>query len=392
MKYVFTAFFLLFSSSIIADETSILNTIKDSSILLMDGDTKLASKREHRKLIPASTTKIVTSWMALNRWGPDYRFKTEFYFEKNVLYIKGYGDPFLVSEEIQIIANSLKQLKIKKVDKIVLDTTLFSDDSILHGNYGSTNPYDAIPSALSANFNTVNLKKSKGVVYSSESQTPLTNISRSMYKGITSKKLRVNLGHDISINNQYFGELLSAILNKNGVYSTDIIEFGYFPDEKPTYTHYNSMTLEEMIEPMMKYSNNFIANQLILIMSSEHYRRPANKDDASQYMNMVLHAYFKFDDIEFFDGAGLSRKNSISSNQLVQLLKDFKDYAYLFPKFKEEGIYAKTGTLKGVRTLAGYVENSDGELLPFAILINDNNKNIKQIRYKLAIQLKELVN
>lgn len=82
-----------------------------------------------------------------------------------------------------------------------------------------------------------------------------------------------------------------------------------------------------MIRPMMKYSTNFIANQLVLIMAAEHYQRPANARDVQQYMQDNLRADFNWQQFTFQEGAGLSRKNRVSPQQLVQLLERFKPCA-----------------------------------------------------------------
>ncbi len=47
--------------------------------------------------VPASVTKIVTAWLAMEVLGGDYRFKTRFYLDdKRVLFVSGGGDPFLI--------------------------------------------------------------------------------------------------------------------------------------------------------------------------------------------------------------------------------------------------------------------------------------------------------
>ena len=58
--------------------------------------------------VPASVTKIVTAWLAMEVLGGDYRFETRFYLDdKRVLYVRGGGDPFLVSEELKPLAADL---------------------------------------------------------------------------------------------------------------------------------------------------------------------------------------------------------------------------------------------------------------------------------------------
>ena len=58
--------------------------------------------------VPASVAKIVTAWLAMEVLGPDYRFETRFYLDRDrVLYIRGGGDPFLISEELAQLASAL---------------------------------------------------------------------------------------------------------------------------------------------------------------------------------------------------------------------------------------------------------------------------------------------
>src|SRR5262250_3259174 len=70
--------------------------------LVMDSDgNELVAQNADEPSVPASVTKIVTAWLALEVLGGDYRFKTRFYLDnKRVLYVRGGGDPFLVSEEL----------------------------------------------------------------------------------------------------------------------------------------------------------------------------------------------------------------------------------------------------------------------------------------------------
>ena len=66
---------------------------------------ELIAQNADRPFAPASVTKIVTAWLAMQVLGGDYRFETKFYLDKNrVLYVRGGGDPFLVSEELAPLA------------------------------------------------------------------------------------------------------------------------------------------------------------------------------------------------------------------------------------------------------------------------------------------------
>ncbi len=345
--------------------------LKNAGILMVDANGQaIITDHANTPYIPASTTKLVTAWLALQRWGESHRFKTHFYFDQTTrtLWVKGSGDPFLVSEELDRIAKRLKQRGLIQIDTIALDTSFFQANLIMPGTGRSNNPYDAVPSALAANFNTVNIKKIKGRVVSAESQTPLTAYAKSMSNRFKKGKLRVNTGRDPRNAEKYFAELLAALLRQNGVQVGNRIIGGINTIQQPVYTHINGKTLGEMIRPMMRYSTNFIANQLVLTMSAEHYGRPANAVDVSRYMQDTLAQRFQWKHFVMQDGAGLSRANRLSPRQLVDLLQAFKPWKHLLPEI-EQGVYAKSGTLNKVSTLAGYVEDH-GQLKPFALMMN----------------------
>ena len=366
--------------------------LSNAGLLMLDAkDRPIKSRHANKAYIPASTTKLVTAWLALNHWGENHRFKTNFYWDAQTktLFIKGSGDPFLISEEIKVIANNLKRKGIQQVNRIVLDTSLFKDGLIMPGTGRTNNPYDAVPSAIAANFNTINVKRVNRQIRTAEAQTPLTRFARykaKQYK-FKNKKLRINTGRKPKDAAIYFAEILSVFMRLQN----PSIEFGNVPSvltQQPFYVHYNSKTVGEMIKPMMKYSTNFIANQLVLKMSQEVYKRPANKADVAAFMKNTLLQRFPHwgNRFSFKDGAGLSRGNRISPSQLVDLLNDFKQWAYLLPEI-EKNVYAKSGTLNGVSTLAGYIKRYN-QYEPFAIMMNQRVPY--RLRNKIARELSRI--
>jgi D-alanyl-D-alanine carboxypeptidase/D-alanyl-D-alanine-endopeptidase (penicillin-binding protein 4) len=74
-------------------------------------------------------------------------------------------------------------------------------------------------------------------------------------------------------------------------------------------------------------------------------------------------------DFHVEEGSGLSRRNKVSAQQMTQLLKAFEPYRYLLPE--QDGFLAKTGSLRGVNSLAGYFTPSK-QVGPvrFTILVN----------------------
>lgn len=348
------------------------STLNKAGLIVVDGNGRtVLAKQADLPLMPASTTKLATAWLALTQWGEVYRFRTPFYWDESTqtLWVKGSGDPYLVSEELDLIARSLEQKGLRQIKAIGLDTSLFQPGLVLPGTGASDNPYDAVPTALAANFNTIAVQKIGGRVVSAEALTPLTAFSESFGKSIRSGELRVNTGTNPRNAESYFGELLAAFLRKHGVSVGDRIISGHIPNVPVFYLYTNSKTLGEIVRSMLKYSTNFIANQLILTLSAEHFNRPANAADVQSYMEATLAQRFHWRNFSLADGAGLSRSNRLSPHQLTELLQAFRNWKHLLPEI-EPGIFAKSGTLTGVSALAGYFV-SYGEWQPFAIVMNE---------------------
>ncbi len=387
-------FFTLSSS--FASSLDTFNRYHSAGLLYLDETGRvIKAQRAEDLLVPASTTKLVTAWLGLNHWGEEYRFKTDFYLDESgknpLLWIKGYGDPFLVSEELLLItgkiAARLKTKGIYKLAGIRLDTTYFASNIKLPGTAGSNNPYDAIPGALAANFNTVFARRSNGVIVSAEEQTPITATGRRIYSAMQGRSERVNTGPDHKIAERYFAELVAEFLRREALEVADGIFWGKVPSTMPLmYRHLNSRTLADVIRPMMKHSTNFVANQLVLKLAAEQQGAPASSDKVTLTLKQQLSTGFGWKFFYLEDGAGLSRANRLSPMQLVDVLGRFRAWKHLLPEI-EPGIYAKSGSLIGVSALAGYVKKQH-EWRPFAVIINQ--KTPYRFRNKLAVELRQL--
>src|SRR5262245_58674384 len=128
-------------------------------VLVMDAaGNELVAQNADEPFVPASVTKIVTAWLAMQVLGADYRFQTRFYLDgKRVLYVRGGGDPFLISEELALLAPELVAAVGKKpLAGIVIDTSYYPSDLRIPGVEDSDRSYDALNSALAVNFNTIN--------------------------------------------------------------------------------------------------------------------------------------------------------------------------------------------------------------------------------------------
>ena len=358
--------------SLADDSLSLYPELKTAGVLVESTGRKVIASKDKDAFIPASTTKLVTAWLALQHWGEQHHFKTNFYYDvhSHTLWVKGSGDPFLTSEELVFIATNLKQLGLTEVHTIGLDTSLFQTNLTSPGSDFSHNPYDAIPSAIAANFNTISISKRNGRLISAEKQTPLTPtaISLASHHRLTNKQLRVNTGKSTHLSELYFAELLTYFLREEGIHVDKKVIWGSAPHQTPLYIHKNSKSLGQMVQPMLKYSTNFIANQLVLMLSAEHFKRPVNFDDVQRYMELSINNQFAWKNVTLKEGAGLSRANRLSPQQLVELLNTFRPWKHLLPEVAV-GIYAKSGTLNNISTLAGYRIDDNNHWNAFALMM-----------------------
>ena len=142
-------------------------------VLVMDArDNELVAQNTDEPFVPASVTKIVTAWLAMEVLGGDYRFKTRFYLDdKRVLYVRGGGDPFLISEELAPLATKLVAAVGKKpITGIVLDASYYPSNLRIPGIEDTDEAYNALNSALAVNFNTVYAVRRGDKVRSAEKQ------------------------------------------------------------------------------------------------------------------------------------------------------------------------------------------------------------------------------
>ncbi len=376
------------SHSSIADDSALLKTLSDipaTSLLMVDqfGHHHDALNPD-TPLIPASTLKILTAWLALEHWGAQHHFMTDFFLDKNqVLWIKGYGDPFLISEEIDLIAQKLRESGLQQVRGIRVDNHYFSRNIKIDGQTATDNPYDAVSGSLAANFNTIYLKKTANRISSAETQTPVTATTIRTGKRLNKGKHRVNI-KNAEEGAIYFAEILKQMLIEKGVKVSGSIQQEKIPNGlTPYYQHQNQHSLDDIIAAMLQYSTNFIANQLFLILGAEEYDAPATLEKSQQYVQSQVTSQLGWENFRMLDGAGLSRKNRITSRQLTQLLQRFKPYRHLMPS-RMPGVSAKTGTLHNVSSYAGYL-NHAGQAAIFALIINA--KVPANLRFEVARQL-----
>jgi serine-type D-Ala-D-Ala carboxypeptidase/endopeptidase (penicillin-binding protein 4) len=354
-------------------------------VLVMDAEGKeLVAQNVDEPFVPASVTKIVTAWLAMNVLGGDYRFETRFYLDsKRVLYVRGGGDPFLISEELAPLATGLVAAVGKQpINGIVLDASYYPSNLRIPGIEQTDEAYNALNSALAVNFNTISAVRNGDKVRSAEKQTPITAIAISQYlqRGPNNNKGgRISLSQDQTVSLQYAGEMIAAFIERAGGKVKGKISTGPIPEGvEPVYVHRQSRTLAKILAELLRASNNYVANQVFLEIGGHRLGGPVSLDKSLQVANEMLAAHGLADAIHLEEGSGISRNNHFTARGLAEVLALFAPNASLL--HGHDGGMNKTGTMEGISTLAGYADTSSHGRVRFVISLASNDD---QMRFRL---------
>jgi D-alanyl-D-alanine carboxypeptidase/D-alanyl-D-alanine-endopeptidase (penicillin-binding protein 4) len=354
-------------------------------VLAIDEEGKeLVAQNADKSFVPASVTKIVTAWLAMEVLGGDYRFETKFYLDdKRVLYIRGGGDPFLVSEELAKLAPELvASIGKEPLTGIVLDASYYPSDLRIPGIEDTTESYDALNSALAVNFNTIAAMRKGKTVRSAEEQTPITPLAISEFQARGPKGSgRISLSKDPAVSLKYAGELIAAFIERAGGSVKGKITTGTVPEGlKPVYVH-KSRPLSEILVQLLIASNNYIANQVFLEIGGT-LGGPVSLEKSLKVANAMLAANDLAEDIHIEEGSGISRNNRFTARGLAHVLDLFAPHADLL--HGHDGGLNKTGTMSGVSTLAGYADTKSHGRVRFVISLKANGP----LRFQLLKAIK----
>ena len=397
------------------------------------------------RLHPASNMKLLTAIAALETLGQDYQFTTEVLTDGNVkgtvlqgnLYLKGKGDPTLLEQDFDQFAKDLKAKGIQQINgDLIGDDSWYDDVRLSQDLNWSDEPYytGAQVSALTLSPNedydagTVIVEVTPSAEAGGKAQVKVT--PETDYVTIVNNTEMVEAGKSksISIEREHGTNniVIEGVMPLDGSrsrswvsvweptgYALDVfkksleeagiqlvgnadVKAGVTPENATVLTAKKSMTLEELLIPFMKLSNNGHGETLTKEMGKVVYGE-GSWDKGLQVIEEVITDFgVNGDTILLRDGSGMSHKNMIPANEISQLLYAVQDESW-YPAFEyslpvagepdrlvggtlrsrmTEGpakgnVKAKTGSLTGVSTLSGYVTSADGEKLIFSIMINN---------------------
>ncbi len=342
-------------------------------------------------LNPASAMKLLTSLAAFETLGADHRYPTEFFSYKpdkegkiSGLWVKGYGSPALVDEELRWIAKNLKKRGIRHIDgPIYVDDTYFGPAEPIRfpGTTGKS-VYRVVTGALSYNFN-----RPESLLFAARSFK-----KNGAYARGTSEvpERPVLLNKEILDPAIYTGLAIKTELERQGIPVTGKVQFQRVPLDTRLLLFHSSQRLAEIMAGLNKFSNNFIAEQVLRSLGAARYGQ-ASRTRGLKVLSETLAKVGGTDaNYRLHNGSGLSRHNRLAAAHLTQLLRHALKASYgedytralsiggvdgtLLKRFRSSKlkghIWAKTGTLYSVSTLAGYFL-VDEEPYCFAILVND---------------------
>ena len=305
-------------------------------------------KNERQRMRPASVMKLVTSITALDMLGGDYQYHTGICYRGHLegdtlvgdLYFVGGFDPTITRDDLRMMADTISRYGIHRIDGMLVSDLTMKDTL----SYGSGWCWDDDNDRL----------------------TPLLVDKKDQFMSIMMQEMRAR------------GIQLSVTLAR-----------GRLPQGCTEIYRYNS-SIDKVLLRMMKQSDNLYAESMFYQVAKGNSPRTATASDASGAVKRLA-MRLGLDPINYTiaDGSGLSLYNYVSAEMIVALLRhayqNREIYDHLYPSLPIAGVdgtlekrmtkgkafgnvHAKTGTVSGVATLAGYCQASNGHTLCFAIL------------------------
>jgi D-alanyl-D-alanine carboxypeptidase/D-alanyl-D-alanine-endopeptidase (penicillin-binding protein 4) len=408
---------------------------KDAVVLLVAPvEGHAAPRLAHRTdapVNPASVAKLVTTFAALELLGPAYVWSTPVYFDGPVrdgilhgnLYLRGQGDPKLVIERLWLLLRRVQSLGVRQVSgDIVLDRTAFevapADPGAFDGE--PLRPYNAAPDALLLNFKSVVMTFTpEGSQARLQVDPPLAGVSwpaavplspgecgdwRGALRADWSDPARPRFGGSylaacgerswplaFADPATYAARLVGALWREGGGQLTGQVREGRVPAGLKPAFEWPSVPLAEIVRDVNKYSNNVMAQQLSLTLSLQQ-RGAGTLEGSREWMRSWWRERFGGEPPVLDNGSGLSRSERITAQQLGQLLRA----AWVSPLMPElvaslpiagldgtlrrgrrnAGLaHLKTGSLRDVAGVAGYVHAASGRRYLLVAIANHPNAN-----------------
>jgi D-alanyl-D-alanine carboxypeptidase/D-alanyl-D-alanine-endopeptidase (penicillin-binding protein 4) len=394
--------------------------------------------REGEERNPASTIKLLTTLVALDILGPSYRWKTDVFLRGEVtgdrldgdLLLKGYGDPFLVTERVWQLLRAIQRMGIREISgDLLIDDSYFNVGDYDPGAFDRQplRAYNVAPNALLMNFKVVrywfepdpesgsvkvqldpsldNLRIRNRLGLAARScrgyQRGITITSNDAVDEVTfsgnfpDRCERYAMDRTALSHNEYVYGLFKSLWRElggrldGGWRNVDARDF--LAEDAEPFLSFSSLPLNEMIARVNKHSNNVMARQLVYTLSAEVNGPPGSEDGGRD----VIAKWLTQNDLEscqcaIENGAGLSRDSRIAAADMFSLLRFAWRQPYmpeylasmsisgldgtLRRRFKGSPLigkaHLKTGSMDHVTAIAGYLQARSGRRLAVVAMQN----------------------
>lgn len=314
----------------------------------LTADSAIFRHNERQTMRPASTMKVLTAVTAIDRLGGSYRFRTSLYYTGSIengtlcgdIWCVGGFDPLFNNDDMKAFVESVRQMGVDTIrGRIVADKSM--KDSLRYGEGWCWDDDNPVLSPL-----------------------------------LISRKDR-------------FTERFAEEMAESGVTVETEFAQGTLPDGAfIVCTRFH--TIDQVLMRMMKDSDNLFAESMFYQIAAASGNSPARAVHARTAIRKLIsrlgldaRAY------KIADGSGLSLYNYVSAELEVLMLRyAFRNndiYMHLYPSLAVAGedgtlksrmrggltsgnVHAKTGTLTGISSLAGYCTAANGHVLCFAVI------------------------
>jgi len=410
------------------------------AIYSLDRQQPLFELNPRLMLVPASSAKIVTVATAAEAAGWNYRYLTTLRATgpivngilKGDLIAVGSGDPSIggpAGDDLTMWSDGIKAAGIRRIEGRIIG----DDDALEEPRPQLAWAWDDLGYTSGAVFGALNMAENRTVITIAPgpavgASTTITVDPRAAYRTLTNRSLTglagsapllwpeqrpgetaltiggsipagappIQIGIAVGNPTLWFANVLRSHFMRDGIEVTgeaaDIDDLKPPPDPDAAsviFTH-TSRTLGEIAQPLLKDSINLYAEALLRLNAAPGVF-PTN-DAALEGERSRLETWgVPRDSHQLVDGSGLSRRDTISSEALLTVLRRMYDPAGTSPfmtglpvagvdgslSVRMRGtpaagiVRAKTGTMTNIRSMSGYATTHDGEHLAFVLMVNN---------------------
>ena len=395
----------------------------DVSYLVLDLDrgTTITARNPGQLHIPASSAKLATAVVALQRLGPDHRFKTELRITgpiedgvlKGDLILKGGGDPVLDLPDLLPLIDALARQPVRQIDgRFLIDDTLLPRFTEIEPTQPTEAAYNPGVSALSVAFNRVNLRWRKRGTLSVETIPRLDEASFVSVKsdllppsGVQLKQLngqdaiwqladkgarRSKRSLPVKDAGLFAGQVFRDLATLYGIDLPTPTRLDHVQESSLLAVH-ESRPLRELVRDMLWYSNNLVAELIGQAAAKTLDPELGGLDMSAKLILADLEKQLtdiSWDAAHLHNHSGLSSQSKLTPEQLAAILRLGWDGGMLSSLLPGSGwsgtlarrfngseqalrVWAKTGSINYVTTLGGYLMSSTHGPAAFVIMISD---------------------